>query len=92
MKALKDHYANAKTVRVDRLALLDHMGHVIIPRIALSFVALFWIIGLNKYNNPDLTVDMILDFIASPLIFIGSLALVIIIPLTCFCYRRCCKR
>ena len=41
--------------RIKRLGLLDHMGHVIIPRIALSFVAIFWIIGLAKYNNPDLS-------------------------------------
>ena len=92
MKALQDYYSNTKTLRVNRLAFLDTMGHVIIPRIALSFVALFWIIGLSKYNNPDLTLDSILDLLTSPLVIGFCFLLAIIIPLMCVCHRHCCKQ
>ena len=91
MKALKDYYANLETTRVDRLALLDTIGHVYIPRIALTFVGIYWIIGLNKYSNPEMSMDMILSIITSPLI----IGLVVIIVLTMVilrcCYARCCK-
>ena len=92
VKALQDYYSNVKTLRVKRLELLDNIGHVVIPRIALSFVALFWTIGLSKYSNPEFTVDWISDFITSPLAILGVIVLAIFIPLVSFCYSRCFKR
>ena len=92
VKALREHYANLQTTRVDRLKLLDTIGHVIIPRVALSFVALFWTIGLTKYNNPDLTLDLILDFLTSPMVAVSFISLVFIAPIVCCCFKRCCKQ
>ena len=54
VRALEDYYKKAKTSNEERLEQLDRIGHVIIPRIALSFVALFWSVGLAKFNYPEL--------------------------------------
>ena len=91
MKALKNYYANLETTRVERLALLDTIGHVYIPRIALTFVGIYWIIGLSKYSNPEMSMDMILSFITSPLMI--GLVVIIVFTMLVFgcCYARCCK-
>ena len=91
MKALKNYYANLETTRVERLALLDTIGHVYIPRIALTFVGIYWIIGLSKYSDPEMSMDMILSFITSPLMI--GLVVIIVLTMLVFgcCYARCCK-
>ena len=53
VRALEDYYKKAKTSNEERLKQLDRIGHVIIPRIALTFVALFWTVGLTKFNYPE---------------------------------------
>jgi len=70
VQALEAFYANAITSNARRLKQLDRFGHVVIPRVALSFVTLYWILGLTKFNNPD---QDFTDILISPLLILGVL-------------------
>ena len=60
VKALKEYYTNVTIKKRKRLALMDKIGNVYIPRAVLAFVASFWIIGLAKNSNPELTLAGVL--------------------------------
>ena len=36
-----------------KLARADFIGHKLIPTLACVFVAIYWILGMMKYNSPD---------------------------------------
>ena len=82
VRALEDFYKKVKTSNEERLEQLDKIGHVIIPRIALTFVALFWTVGLTKFNDPELDMATVTEVLFSPILIIGliiTLILVVII-------------
>ena len=82
VRALEDFYKKVKTSNEERLEQLDKIGHVIIPRIALTFVALFWTVGLTKFNDPELDMATVTEVLLSPILIIGliiTLILVVII-------------
>jgi predicted regulator of amino acid metabolism with ACT domain len=53
--ALKDYYSNL-TPNERKLKRADFMGFTVIPTIASTFIAGYWIIGMIKYNSPDWSV------------------------------------
>ena len=52
INALKEFYADMKTSNKKKLERADYIGLVLIPRLALIFVAGFWTIGILNYNYP----------------------------------------
>ena len=60
MNALEEYYSNVTIRKKKRLALMDKIGNIYIPRAVLTFVASFWIIGLTKNSNPELTLAGVL--------------------------------
>ena len=75
IKALEAFYANAITANERRLKQLDRFGHVVIPRIALTFVTLYWILGLTKFNNPD---QDFANILISPMLILGVLLVIVL--------------
>ena len=49
--ALREYYDGLVPSSQNRLERADFAGFTVIPTIAISFVALYWIIGILKYNQ-----------------------------------------
>ena len=63
---------------------MDKIGNIYIPRIVFIFVTSFWLIGLTKYNDPDLSLG---DVIISPIGLVGFSLIFIILGI----FSCCCK-
>ena len=92
VNALRDYYSKLVTTRTERLKLVDHVRHVIIPRIAVGFIVCYWIIGLAKYSDPDLTMSFVIDFFTSPLVLAGLTLLFIMVLLMFLVKKACCSK
>ena len=42
-----------------KLKLADYLGFTVIPTIASSFVATYWVLGMTKYYFPEMSIDAI---------------------------------
>ena len=72
---MEEFYANSITTNEQRLKQLDRFGHVVIPRIALTFVTLYWILGLTKFNNPE---EDFANILTSPILIICVLFVIVL--------------
>ena len=42
-----------------KLKVADYLGYTVIPSIACTFVATYWILGMAKYYSPGISMDAI---------------------------------
>ena len=54
VEALKEHYANM-TPNEKKLKIADYLGFTVIPSIAGTFVAFYWVLGMVKYYLPEIS-------------------------------------
>ena len=54
ISALKRYYGKVRSTQEERIAQLEFLSNFVIPFIALSFIALYWVVGLLMYYRPQL--------------------------------------
>ena len=63
VEALKEHYSNM-TPNEKKLKIADYLGYTVIPSIAGTFVALYWVLGMIKYYSPEISIYAILEAVS----------------------------
>ena len=48
---MREYYGSLVSSSEKKIEYADFIGYTIIPTIALTFVALYWTVGLLKYNQ-----------------------------------------
>merc|ERR1711962_325295 len=61
--ALKEHYSNM-TPNEKKLKIADFLGYTVIPSIAGTSVALYWVLGMIKYYSPEISIYAIPEVVS----------------------------